>query len=350
MESAKMLTINIVTWNSARFLPDLFASLDQQTDRAFTVTVVDNASTDGTLRWLQEHRPDVTVLRNFRNQGFARGHNQAIELALSRWDAAAWSHRYVLVANPDLLFRADAIERLLDYAESHPEVSSMVPKLLRATTVAGADMEYPETEKTNTIDAIGMRMFKSRRVVDYGAGEEDRGQYDGVRELFGPSGACGLFRASALQDVKFNGEYYDEDFFAYQEDVDLAWRMRRLGHVCHFVPGAVAWHHRRAPSVPGAGWIASWRLRLKKSPIVNYCSTRNHGWVMLKNDEWWNACLHAPWWFPYEFAKMLVGFFSVSQLRGEFHAVFGVPRMWRKRRLIASRARVSGSAMRRWFV
>ena len=123
MESAKKLVINLVTWNSARFLPDLFESLDRQTSDDFTVTVVDNASTDGTLDWLRDHRPDVAVLRNFRNQGFARAHNQAIALALTRWAGddpskeltpsnveglgTNLSRRYVLILNPDIILHQD---------------------------------------------------------------------------------------------------------------------------------------------------------------------------------------------------------------------------------------------------
>lgn len=350
MDEAKKMMVNVVSWNSMAYLPNLLASFDQQESTDFTVTIVDNASNDGTLRWLQDNRPDVAVLRNFRNQGFSRAHNQAIALALSRWSDESLEQRYIMVANPDLEFSPESIRLLIAYMDAHPEVAVCGPKLLRAFMQGSAEEERRETHRSTIIDSMGLLITKARRGLDRGAGEEDKGQYDGQTHVFGLSGACVVFRASALLASKVAGEFFDEDMFAYQEDVDLAWRMRRFGFEAELVPQAVVWHHRRAVSAPKAGWLTAWLLRRKKSPFVNYLSTRNHGWVLIKNDEFVNALLHLVWWLPYEVAKFVASVLSYSQIKGQFASLMGVSTMLKKRAEIRRRAKVSGAEIRTWFV
>ncbi len=350
MDSAKTLSIHIVAWNSARYLPELFASLDAQTSKDFTVTVVDNASADGTASWLMEHRPDVVLLKNNRNQGFARGHNQAIALALQRWTLADLEKRYVMIANPDLEFSPDAMAHLIAFMDAHPEVAVCAPKLLRTITSGNGDDGRLESERTQIIDAMGITLTKARRPIDRGAGEEDKGQYDADTRIFGPSGACAVYRASALIQAKIGEDFFDEEFFAYQEDVDLAWRMRLLGMEARLVPSAVVWHHRAAQSIPRGNWLAAWRLRRTKSAHINAFSTRNHGWLLLKNDQGSSMVLHLPWWLPYEAAKLIASVISPTQIKAQFASLAGIPRMLRKRRDIQKRTVASAAEMRKWFI
>ncbi|MCR4278912.1 MAG: glycosyltransferase, partial [bacterium] len=123
MRNAEKCSIHVVTWNSHRHLPVLFRSIDIQDTSAFTVTVVDNASGDGTTEWLKQQRPDTVLLRNFRNLGFAKAHNQAITLALSRWNYENLESRYILITNPDLEFDESAIRLMMEYLDAHPDVS-----------------------------------------------------------------------------------------------------------------------------------------------------------------------------------------------------------------------------------
>ncbi len=332
------------------YMPNVLASLEMQDSRDFAVTVVDNASSDGIASWLQDQYPHVALLRNFRNQGFSRGHNQAIALACSRWADASLEDRYIMVTNPDLEFAPDAVRILMQFMIDHPEVGACGPKLLRSFWKEASDDERRESIHSTCIDSTGLVITKARRAYDRGAGEEDKGQYDHARDVFGLSGACVVFRASALIAAKIGEEYFDEDMFAYQEDVDLAWRMRRLGFRAEYVPEAVVWHHRRAPSAPRAGWFSAWKSRQKKSPFVNFLSTRNHGWVLLKNDEWQNALRHILWWLPYELAKFIVGFLSFAQLKGEVASFAGIGRMLKKRRELRARVRAAAVNIRPWFV
>lgn len=350
MQAAQPLSIHLVTWNAARYLPNLFLSLDNQTTKAFTVTVVDNNSADGTLEWLTEHRPDVTALRNVQNKGFSRGHNQAIALALSRWEGQDMRARYILVANPDMEFAPDAIEKLVTFMDEHPEIAVCCPKLLRAVMHQDAsEGGIRDVERTEIIDAMGIRIHKTRRVVDRGAGERDNGQYDADTRVFGPSGSCALYRASALQSAGINNEWFDEAFFAYQEDIDLAWRMRLMGLETYVVPRAIAWHHRQAKALKRQDWLAAWLNRMQKPAIINFLSTRNHGWVLVKNEHPMNLLLHAPWWIPYECAKLLASLLSWTQMRAQCASLGGMWAMFKKRDAVMHKATQDAAAMRQWF-
>ncbi len=325
-----VVAVNIVAWNSMNYLPALFASLDDQ-DMPLRVTVVDNASTDGCGQWLSGEYPFVGVLRNMRNHGFARAHNQAILLALSWWKETDLNKRYILVCNPDVELATDCLRHMYEYLESHPETQACNPKLLRAH-LRYNDSDQKETVKTKVIDATGLFLSRSLRPYDRGAEEEDRGQYDEKTDIFGCTGACALYRASAVLAASEDQQFFDEDFFAYQEDVDVAWRMRHLGMRAALVPQAVAWHHRGAPSSEKNDWLSAWIRRRNKPAFINYLSTRNHTWVLTKNltgSEFWHCWL---WLAPYELAKLAAALVSWASLKGYWSSLLGLPKMLKKRK------------------
>ncbi len=331
-----------------RYLPQLFASLDEQTFRDFSVLVIDNASTDGVAEYIREHHPSITVLRNFRNLGFSAAHNQGIRYALAAARGQSLDMRYVLVTNPDTILSPHALERLVAAADAGQTVASWAPKLLRAERVGEGALE--ETVVSRIIDSTGIQISRSRRVVDRGAGEEDHGQYDSEREVFGVSGALALYRASALEMVRMGDQYFDEDFFAYQEDVDVAWRLRLAGFAAAIVPEAVAYHFRTASGADRSGPLGWLKNRRNKSAMVNYLSHRNHGFLFLKDDFLRNILLHLPWILAYEVGKLgAVILFEPKTLRAipAFFAL--VPRMLGKRGTIMRTARVKPSDIRTWF-
>ncbi|MDD2785391.1 MAG: glycosyltransferase family 2 protein [Patescibacteria group bacterium] len=324
------IAVNIVAWHSLAYLPAFFESLNAQTV-PLRVTVVDNASTDGSGAWIAGNHPHIGMLRNMRNYGFARAHNQAILLALNSWRDADLSHRYIVVCNPDIELDAACLERMFTFMESHPEADACAPKLLRAH-LEFIDVDNKETVRTNVIDATGISFSRALRTYDRGAGEEDKKQYDELQDVFGASGALGMYRASSVQKASVDQQFYDEDFFAYQEDVDAAWRMRHLGMRTVYLPQAVAWHHRRAQSKNKIGWMEAWKLRRAKPTFINYLSSRNHVWVLVKNltlKEFWHCAL---WLLLYEFAKFCASLISFSSLKGYFAALTGLPLMLRKRK------------------
>ncbi|MFZ2803678.1 MAG: glycosyltransferase [Patescibacteria group bacterium] len=343
MNEAQTLSVNFVTWNSVAYLPGCFESLDGQDWKDFTVTVIDNASNDGTVHWLQDNRPDVTALRNFRNQGMARAKNQAIALALSRWPEEAWASRYILFASPEVEFAPSCLGLLVDALEADPSLAACAPKILRAQFRAGVEDDRRETERSTKIESTGLAMAKSRNVYERGAGEEDRGQYDVAAEVFGFDGACVVYRASALNELKLAGEWFDEDFVEDWDDVDLAWRMRRLGMASRLVPHAVAWRHTSSVVHKRAG---------RRAPIVldPLRTVRNRVWTIWKNDELGNRIVHLPWIVAAGAGHVARGIFRPSYLAAGASAYSAIGAMSKKHAELTKRAKVSGPEMRKWYV
>ncbi|MBI5369722.1 glycosyltransferase family 2 protein [Candidatus Uhrbacteria bacterium] len=344
------LSIHIVAWNSMRFLPDLFKSLREQTYQDFTVLVIDNGSTDGVEAFLREQYPQTTVLRNARNLGFAGAHNQGIRYALDHWDPSTYKEDFILVTNPDLIFEPTCLERLMRDAANHPDVAVFGAKLRRAFGENQHDEALQETIKSDLIDSTGLRAHKNRTVSDRGAGELDQGQYDEKRDVFGISGALALYRARALQEVRFEDEFFDADFFAYKEDVDLAWRLQEAGWKARFVPEAVAFHYRGMYGPEKIGWMDRIRNRRSKSKLRSYYSNRNQWLLLVKNERWTNGLMALPRVLVFELGRLLYTvFFETTNLRAFFDAIGLIPRMVQKRAQFFPLRKRSARDMRKWF-
>lgn len=331
-----------------KYLPALMASLREQTFRDFSVLVIDNASSDGAIDFLRTHYPEVVVLRNFNNLGFAGAHNQGIRYALANWRHGSPDERYVLVTNPDIILTPHFLRELIREADAMRDVAAFGGKLLKVTRTGEGPLE--ETVTSSVLDTTGIRITRSRRTADRGAGEEDRGQYDDARDVFGISGALALYRARALEAVQIGEEYFDEHFFAYKEDADLAWRLQLAGFGARYVPEALAYHFRTAAGREVAGFLEQLRNRRTKSRLVNFYSYRNHLWMLVKNERVENFVRHVPWIGAYELAKFFsILFFEPATLRASFAFWRELPQMLVKRRAVMAKARVSAHEMNRWF-
>ncbi len=345
------VAVTIVTWNSMRYLPEALASIAAQTFGDYTLIIVDNASTDGVIEFVREHHPKTVVLRNSKNLGFARGHNQAIAYARARLRRVG-EELHVLVTNPDIIMEPEYLATVVDQVERRPEVGSAVGKLLKV--FSSGEGELREGVKSDLIDSAGLRVHKSRLVTERGAGEKDgEGPYDRTEEIFGVTGALGLYRLSALEDVMIGDECFDEEFFAYKEDIDLAWRLRLRGWASLYVPRARAYHYRTAS---GDGKVSLWnapgvvKARHGRSSVINFYSYRNHLLTLAKNEHVANALTDLPriaWNETKKFGYYL--FTQPSSLRALPSFVRHLPAALGKRRRAMSRAKVRAGEMRKWF-
>jgi len=231
------VAISLVTHNEAGDLERLLPTLAAQTLRDVELVAVDNASEDGSRAVLAAFQRTgqlpVQMIPSRQNLGFTGGHNRGIEEAIRL--GAAW----VLVLNADVLLAPDYLERLLEEAErpGNERVGAMTGKILRA--------EGASLEPTGNFDTVGIWMTRAGRHFDLGGGEPDDGRYDRPAEVFGISGCVALYRVAALEDVRISTGFFDDDFFLYREDVDLAWRLRGRAWTARCVPSACAWHRRR---------------------------------------------------------------------------------------------------------
>lgn len=276
-----MISVIVLTYNSRQHLRTLFESLARQTYQPLELIVIDNASTDGTVQWLEQQticRID-RLIRNTENVWYAKANNQA---------AAHARGEYILFCNDDLMLDADCIRQLVAVARLHPKTGLIGAKLLKLTA----------TGRTSIVDSAGLVITRWRQVMNRGENQPDAGQWNTVQSVFGITGALVMAARSALHAVSPNGEYFDEQFVAYKEDVDLSWRMIRAGYTNWYVPSAVAYHAR---SIQRGKLIQ----RRTQSKFIRAMSYRNHWWAIIKNDaakEFWRDA-----WviLPYELFKLL---------------------------------------------
>jgi GT2 family glycosyltransferase len=117
----------------------------------------------------------------------------------------------------------------------------------------------------NLIDSVGIKISPERYIIELGQGQRDEGQYSLPMVRFGGTGAAVMYRHQVLEDAAVAGQVFDEDFFAYNEDVDLAWRCQLYGWTCRYVPQALGWHRRGGINAVTSNWL---RRRIK----LNYYS------------------------------------------------------------------------------
>jgi GT2 family glycosyltransferase len=261
-----IVSVGIVTWNSERHMPTCLDGLDRQRYPNLELTAVDNGSVDRSVEVIRHHWPAARVIENGTNEGYCRAHNAAIRASRGE---------YYLALSPDVRLEPGFLERLVLAMLADPARGSAMSKLLS-----------PSSGDPPIIDAAGLMMDRRRHQYLRGHGEPDRGQYDTAEEVFGADGAAPLYRRSMLEEVKIEGQYFDEQFFAYMDDVDLAWRARLFGWRCWYEPAAVATHVRTFQ--PGR--------RRERPRAMRRTAVKNRYLMLLKNEgreefrrDWWRV-------------------------------------------------------------
>lgn len=339
------VTIQIVTWNSLKYLPECLKSIMAQTYRDWQILVVDNNSQDGTVDFLKNNFPEIGIFRNNRNLGFSRAHNQGIRLL---------SSPYVVVCNPDIVLDADWLEKIMAAAEDerYQNYGSFGGKLFKLKIT---DLEFNQWEQTDIIDSCGLQIFKNHLVTELGAGESGQA-FQEIREVFGQSGALVLYRRQALEEIflpaknNLGGEYFDEDFFSYKEDVDLAWRLRLAGWPALLVPSAQAYHVRSLSAPSERSWLKRIKHRRRQSAVSRYYSYRNHFLLLAKNEFIGNLFKYSPAVLWQELKKFFyVLFWEQSSLLGPFSALRLWPKMIKKRKCIFKTAKIKAKDIGFWL-
>jgi len=346
------VSVIILTYNAIEYIDQCIKSILNQTFRDFKILVVDNASDDGTVEHIKRNYPEVTILKNFKNLGFAKGYNQGIKF---------WESEYVLAVNQDVILDPEFLEKILLQAEARPKYGSFAGKILKLE-----HGKEQEAVKPDIIDTVGISATKSRRFYDRGAGEKDKGQYDTAGDIFGVSGALALYRSEALAEVKIKNkkgkesykfttdfdyyEYFDEDFFMYKEDVDLSWRLQLAGWRCYYFPQAEAYHYRSAFGDAKFKNFSVFKNRRNKNKFVNQLSYRNHWLTIIKNDSVVNFVYHTPWILFYELKKFIyVLLLETGTLRSVWQCLKLMPNILYKRKQIEKIKKVYNKEIKKWF-
>ncbi len=307
------ISVIILNWNGKHYLERCLSSTLKQTYPNFEVILVDNASTDGSVEFIRERFPEVKVICNEKNLGFAAGNNIAIR---------ATQGEYIATLNNDTQVDPHWLEELVSAAESDPKIGMCASKMLF--------LHRPEI-----INSTGISLDKACIAWDRRGGERNEGDENEPIEVFGPCAGAALYRREMLEQVGL----FDEDFFAYLEDVDLAWRARLMGWRCLYVPTAKVYHVHSATGIEG-------------SPLKTYLLGRNKIWTIVKNYPSPELFLFLPLITFYDLGAVLYALIigrDVNPLRGRIAGLRGLVRFLRKRREIQSRRIIPFSALARYL-
>jgi len=245
------VAVVILNWNGKKFLERFLPALIQHIEPDTGIIVADNASTDDSLEFLTTHFPQIRIICNADNGGFARGYN----LALKQVEA-----EYYVLLNSDIEVTENWIAPVIEVMNRDPSIGACQPKI--RSYLEPKKFEYAGAAG-GFIDKYGYPFCRGRMFLQI---EEDHGQYDDLHEIFWASGACLFVRSRLYHEL--GG--FDEDFFAHMEEIDFCWRMNNAGYKIMYVPDSTVFHI-------GGGTLPkiSWRK--------TYLNFRNNFILLYKN-------------------------------------------------------------------
>jgi GT2 family glycosyltransferase len=293
-----MLSIIIPNWNGMRLdlLPTCLKALRHQVFRDFEAIVVDDCSTDGSQEFVGLEYSEMRLIALEKNRGFAHAVNEGVRTA----------HGDVIVLlNNDTEPDPHWLEEIARALDDNPRAGMVACKLRLF-------------DRRNHIHSAGDFYRVDGIPGNRGVWEEDHGQYDDARGVFGACGGAAAYRKSMLDEI--GG--FDEALGSYCEDVDLNWRARLAGYAVAYAPRAIVYHRI---SATGGGALSS------------YFVGRNFIWVLAKNyptalwKKYRRRILRAQWQITRDALKSFRGAAARARLRGQIAGVLGLPR-WLKRR------------------
>lgn len=308
----KLVSVIVLSYNQKEYLKGCINSIITQSFASIEVIIIDNNSNDGSKDFINKAYPELRLIQNYTNEGYAWAHNQGIR---------ASGGKYILPLNVDIVLDKNFIEEMVKAIEDEKKIGMVQAKLY-------------QLGKEKIFDSTGIFIRKNRRNFDRSLGKMDNGQYGAQEYIFGASGAVPLYRRGMLEEIKIGGEYFDEDFFAYREEVDLAWRAQLLGWKCIYVPNAVAYHYRNySPD------------RRKQMPRrLRQLQYRNRYLMIIKNELPATFIVHLHHILIFEILSFLYVLFREPFLLRAWPEIFRLlPKMLRKRKLIMRKKRVSAS-------
>lgn len=341
------LSVHLVTWNGAKYIPYLFDSLRKQTYKDWTLYVIDNNSGDNTVELIKKELNNFPVqykiVENSNNLGFAGGHNQAFKESYAE---------YFLLLNQDMYLMADCLEKMTMFLDQNPEAAVATPRLMKWDF----DQAANDLQKsfTNQVDALGLKVYRSRRVVEQYTQKNWLGLKENfssaVLPVFGVSGTLPAFRTTAVRSVVYgDGNIFDESYHSYKEDVDLAFRLTSAGYKSYVLLDTVAYHDRSAAGPKQTSDAYALLNKQKQSELVRYHSYKNHLSTLYKNEYWQNFTLDFPWILWYELKKFTYFLLFDRRVLGGLKGLF-TKDLAQKRQLIKSVQRINWQEMRKWWV
>ncbi len=308
--------IGIISYNDKHYLEKSLPILSSLPHTK--ITILDNAENEEIRKFIEREYPDVNFIRHSDgNLGFGRGHNY---LALKSEPS-----EYYFCLNSDILLDPKGFEACVKYLDSHAETCMVSSKLYY--------WDFEKNEKTNIIDTFGIVGNQAHHFWDRGQGKEDKGQFDNaINNIFGISGAAFIIRRSCIDKLYgSSNQIFDENFFMYKEDIDLAYRMRWLGMGIQFLPDTLGYHDRTVSK------------KTKKSLHEAKNSYRNHI-LMLRNNFTNKYKLGFKYHtIVYEIIKVMYYLFRNPKILAEFKKAFKI-------KIHKSERKIESKKMQKYFL
>jgi len=303
---AGLVSIVIPNWNGKRFLPGCLDSLSKLEYGKVEIVVVDNGSSDGSIELLRNQYPQVRLVRFEKNTGFSVAVNAGIENSQGE---------FIALLNNDTIVEPNWISEMMRVLDEHPEAGSAGCKMLA----------YDDRQ---LLDGAGDGYRRGGLPGRIGHRERDFGQFDTQRYILGACGGAALYRRSMFDDIGL----FDDDYFAYLEDVDMGLRAQNAGYKCIYVPTAVMYH--LGCGTTGSGY----------HPMVVKLSAQNNFNTIVKNIPGpllWKFFPQILYWQMYYLAVVIVrGGQVVPWMYGTLCALTLLPKMLVKRARIKAQRRV----------
>jgi len=363
--SNSLVTINLVVLNGEKYIRHCLDGILGQTypHEFVEFNILDNGSTDGTKEIIKEAMNNEHGTRN----GIPKFSFIESKLNLGMWpgqeELLKYSNgKYILAMAVDVILDKDFIKNAVEVMEKDSKMGALEAKIYKFdfnSDIRNSKFKIPDSK---IIDTCGFKIFKSRRLINIGHGEEDHEQYDGLGEIFGVEGACPFFRREAMENCRvevtkgifakmpFVTEIFDHDYFWYGDDLDFAWRMNLFGWKQVFVPSVVAWHDRQTTKKLRQNFKDFLAIRRAIPLRKRQLEWKNIRFTIIKNDYIINILKDLPYVVKRE--VMMLGYliFFEPKVFLEIPSFLKLlPRMMAKRKEIMRRAIVKSKEMRRWF-
>jgi GT2 family glycosyltransferase len=308
---ARKLTIQLLGWNGTSHLRTTARVLQDVPQHEVTIRYIDNASEDASVEIVTDLLPHAEIIRLPHNIGFAGAHNSGIALC---------NTPYILTLDQDISIEWEGVKKLIEELDSNPKLGAVQGKLHR-------------TEGSRILDSAGIIQTLALNGKERGSNEKDTGQYEERAKLLAVTGGCGMYRIDALKSVAKKNEFFDEDFFAYKEDVDLGWRLNKKGWEVMYIPVLVG-HHARTMGKRGIfNWgIAPRSIALRIANNRTRLSLRNYIWMLAKNMTWKDELKHDVFIASRLSVLFILSLFNWNLFTAWKEALGGIHKMHEKRK------------------
>lgn len=278
---SKKVAIIIVNWNGKRFLKDCFESLQNQTYKNFDIYFVDNGSVDESIDYVRTEFPQITIISLEKNYWYAKWNNEGIKKAFQDKEV-----EYIVCLNNDTIVEKYWLEELVQTAQKDTKIWAVSSKayFIWWEVIQNAGLIYDKALQINKLGWISL---------GYGLQDSECPELSKDTEIFCPGWVAPLYKRNVLEEIySKDQEIFDEDFFAYSEDLDLGFRIKNLWYTSYLSANAKLIH------LHSQTW---W----KSSPFKAYYCERNTYLTAIKNLGWWDLLL-----FPFRNVVLKLSYFK----------------------------------------